>query len=522
LPPDISDIHGKVTGGVHVGGSLLRPRIEGKAFLDRAGLRIDYLNTAYSFTHEVNIMPDMFTIDLVELEDEEGNKAIAVGTIIHDHFADWNYDVALDMQDMLVLHTDGTKGEPFYGTAYATGSVSVSGYESNLAVAFDGKPGKGTLIALPLGASTEVSAVDFVTFRSGDALLDTVEREVDLTGIRLDLNVDVTRDARFELIFDPTVGDILSGTAEGHVELSVTPAGDLGMQGDLEIVDGSYLFTLRNVLSKRFDVEPGGSISWFGDPYDAQLALDAVYKVRASLYDILPAERSEAYTRRVPVDVIMKLRERLNDPEIGFNVRLPTVDEGIRTQVNTLLSEPDEMNRQVFSLIVLNKFLPVDRFGGQSSTGGNVASTTGSEMLSNQVSNWLSRLSNDVDLGFNYRPGDNVTQDELELAVSTELFNERLLISTNVGVQYGSTTGQTNNNLVGDFQAEYRLTDDNKLRLKAFSQANDRNLNQADQATTTQGVGLAYREEFNDLGELWRKVKGLFRSKRERPAAPGP
>ena len=210
---------------------------------------------------------------------------------------------------------------------------------------------------------------------------------------------------------------------------------------------------------------------------------------------------------------VMHLKDRLANPDISFDVRLPSVDEGTRTQVNSVLGEPDEMNRQVFSLIVLNRFLPVDRLGAASGPSGgrtNVVGTSGSELLSNQVSNWLSRLSNDVDLGFNYRPGDALTQDELEVAVSTQLFDERLVLSTNVGVQYGSSSARQSNALVGDFLLEYLMTNDGRIRVKAFSQSNDRNLNQADQAATTQGAGLAYREDFDTLGELWRNFKGML------------
>jgi len=265
-------------------------------------------------------------------------------------------------------------------------------------------------------------------------------------------------------------------------------------------------------VNKRFEVQPGGRIIWYGDPFDAQLDLEAVYKVRAPLYDIVPPnERTEAFRKRVPVDVVMRLRDRLMNPEIGFQVRLPTVDESVKAQVNSVLSTEQEMNRQVFALIVLNKFLEPPAYAGSDApaTGtGNVAGTTTSELLSNQVSNWLSGLSSDFDLGVNYRPGDNISQDELEVMVSTQLFNERLLVTTNVGVQYGQrATTTTANNLIGDFQIEYLMSPDGRFRLRAFSVTNDRNLNQVDQAPTTQGGGLVYRREFDRLGELFRKKK---------------
>jgi TamB, inner membrane protein subunit of TAM complex len=280
------------------------------------------------------------------------------------------------------------------------------------------------------------------------------------------------------------------------------------MTGQVEVTEGDYLFTLRNVVNKRFQVVPGGRIVWYGDPFDAQLDLQAVYKLRAPLYDIMPpGERTDAHKKRVPVNVVMQLREKIMNPEIGFKVEVPTVDENIKSQIASILSNEDEMNRQVFALIVLNRFLQPPMYAGTGSpTGtGNVAGTTTGELLSNQVSNWLSSLSNDFDLGVNYRPGSEITQDEVEVAVSTQLFNERLLLSTNVGVQYGAQQTTTGSTLIGDFQLEYLMTDDGRLRMKVFSVTNDRNLNQADQAPTTQGAGLVIRRDFDRLGELFRR-----------------
>jgi len=376
----------------------------------------------------------------------------------------------------------------------------------------DARTAPGTSIHFPVGGSTEVSGIGFVHFVGGDST-GTEAPGVDLSGISLDLAVEVTPDAHFELIFDPTVGDILQGRGAGNMEMTVSQSGEFDMRGQVEVTQGEYLFTLRNIVNKRFQIEPGGRIVWFGDPFDAQLDMRATYKVRAPLYDIM-FEKNEAYRKRVPVDVVMQLKDRLLNPEIAFDVRLPSVDESVRTQVNSVLSTEQERNRQVFSLIVLNRFMPPPNYGsGGAPTGGNVAGTTGFELMSNQVSNWLSSLSNDLDLGVNYRPGDAITQDEVELAVSTQLFNERLLLSTNVGVQYGATTATQNNNaLIGDFQLEYLLTPEGRLRLKAFSISNDRNLNRVDQSLTTQGAGVAFREEFDTFGEFWQKMLNIFRS----------
>jgi hypothetical protein len=487
--------------------------VNGEVELANAGLRINYLNTLYTFDHRVKILPDMFAFDLVTIRDEEGNTGRIGGTIIHNGLKDWNFHIWGSMDRLMVLNTTLLDNDVFYGKAYGSGDVSVSGYAGNMEIIVDARTAPGTDLHFPIGGSMEVSDIGFIRFLSPD----TVEQEpqaVDLTGVTLDMKIEVTPDAYFELIFDPTVGDILSGRGRGNMEMSVTSTGNFAMRGQVEITDGDYLFTLRNVVNKRFQLEPGGRIVWFGDPFDALLDLHASYRVRAPLYDIMLAygtAAAEAFRRRVPIDVVMHLREKLTNPEISFEVRLPTVDEAVRTQVNSALSTEQELNTQVFSLIVLNRFMAPS--AGAALTAGSAVGTTGGELMSNQVSNWLSRLSTDWDLGVNYRPGGNISQDELEVAVSRQLFDERLLLSANVGMAYGQQTTQHNNQLIGDFLLEYLLTQDGKLRLKAFSQSNDRNLNRADQALTTQGAGVAYREEFNTLAEFWRRMSNVFRSK---------
>ncbi|MBK8497945.1 MAG: translocation/assembly module TamB [Flavobacteriales bacterium] len=513
LPDGISDIRGFVTGKIKLYGTLTEPEIKGKVDLTDGGLRIDYLNTRYSFSTQVNIEPDMFTFDRAVVKDEEGHTATVGATVIHERLRNWNYDIWGSMTNMLVLNTTVAMNPRYYGKGYGTGEFGVSGSRGVLEINVDATTAPGTDIRFPVGGSTEVSPIGFIDFTAADTSL--IEEEVDLSGVRLDMDIQVTPDARFELIFDPLVGDIMSGRGTGNMEMTVTPSGAFSMTGQVQVTDGDYLFTLRNVVNKRFQVQPGGRIVWYGDPFDAQLDLNAIYKVRASLYDIVPpSERTEAYKKRVPVDVVMHLTDKLMNPEITFQVRLPSVDESVKAQVASVLSTEQEMNRQVFALIVLNKFLqpPVYVGAGEPTGTGNVAGTTTSELLSNQVSNWLSGLSNDFDLGLNYRPGDNITQDELEVALSTQLFNERLLLSTNVGVQYGArASANAGNTLVGDFQLDYLLTDDGRLRLKAYSVTNDRNLNQADQAPTTQATGVAFREDFDSLGELGQKLLNLFR-----------
>lgn len=504
MPEGLSGLGGHASGQVALTGTLVQPDLNGVIDLQGATLRIDYLNTRYTGDARVRIGDELFAVDHALMQDDEGHLARVGATVAHHNLQDWSFDIWGTLDRVQVLNTTLAQNSLYYGKAYATGEFNVNGSRGNLEVSVNAATAPGTDLHMPVGGSVEVSPIAFVHFGSLDST--ATRGEVDLTGVTLDMDITVTPDARFELIFDPTVGDIMSGRGEGMLELGVNSRGELSMNGMVTITEGDYLFTLRNVVNKRFAVQPGGRITWYGDPFDAQLDLQAVYRLKAPLYDVVPpGERNDSHRQRVPVEVIMRLRDKLLNPEISFNVRLPQADESLKAQVASMLSTDQEMSRQVFALIVLNRFLepPMYAGAGAASSGtGTAAGTTASELLSNQVSNWLSGLSNDFDLGVNYRPGDAITQDELEVAFSKQFFNQRLLFSTNVGVHYGARDANTGNALIGDFQLEYLITREGRFRARAFSLTNDRNLIQADQAPTTQGAGLVLRRDFDTLGEL--------------------
>ena len=188
------------------------------------------------------------------------------------------------------------------------------------------------------------------------------------------------------------------------------------------------------------------------------------------------------------------------------------MDEGVRTQVNTVLSDKDKLNRQVFALVVLNKFIADDaNAGGFGQDAGASGATTMAEFASSQISNLIGNISDDVDLGINYRPGNSIAADEFEVAVGKGFFNNRVQVSTNLGVTGSNpSNSQSGAQLIGDFNLEYLITNDGKLRAKVFSQSNDRNINQLNQAQTTQGAGIAYSREFNVVG-FWRRFMNSFR-----------
>jgi hypothetical protein len=458
----------------------------------------------------------MISFDNVWFFDGTGrNKAIATGTIFHDWFKNFNFDVGLDASQFLAMNTTEKDNNLYYGKAFVSGLVNIGGYSNKMSIDLDVKTEKGTTISIPLSTSDEISENDFIEFVTNDTV-KKVEEEIDLSNIIMNFDLEATPDAEVRLVFDEQIGDVMKANGDGDLEFRINQQGDFNIYGDYKVKDGDYLFTLQNIINKRFDLEEGGTIKWNGDPYDAQLNLTAVYRLRARLYELLAGvEDSSAaaiYKKRTPVNLKLIMTKSMLNPDIAFDIDLPTADETTKNKVRSILYVSDqqeniqELNKQVFSLLVLNQFLTPTGHEGVGYTG-NVAGTTSFELMSNQVSNWLSKISNDFDVGFNYRPGDDLSGQEVELALSTQIFNDRLILDGNFGVSDNkgvSTESQNANNIIGDFSMEYKITEDGKLRVKAFNVSNQSYIERTS-SNYTQGVGLFYRKEFDKFGDLFKK-----------------
>jgi hypothetical protein len=295
----------------------------------------------------------------------------------------------------------------------------------------------------------------------------------------------------------------------------------------VELLQGDYLFTLENVINKRFKIEPGGVISFNGSPTGATIDLDAVYTTRAAPYNLYPDldDTKESLKKRIPVDCHLNLRGDLQSPTIKTGISMPTADAETRNLLENSTSTEEELMKQFISLLVINNFYSVSGYGAQDmgSVNSSIAGVTASELLSNQLSNWLSQISDDFDIGVNYRPGDQITSDEVEVALSTQLLDDRIIISGNVDVRGQETnpsSGASNTPyIMGDFDVEFRITDN--VSVLAFNRARDELLFET--APYKQGVGLSYREDFDNLNQLITRYKeGLTNRKKKKKNSAGP
>ena len=517
-----SKINGTGSGHVQLSGDIITPLLNGEIELQNVSFMVGYINTSNSFNTKVKIKDSDIFFDRVEMFDSLHNKAIVSGSLTTSYLKKLFFNILIDAQNYCFLNTKSQDNDLFYGQAYGSGKILIAGPPDNISMKVNARSEKNTLIYIPLSTSNAISDANFISFvnkqQPQNELDKTIKPKVNVTGLQMNFDLTLTPDAEVQLLFDPKIGDIIKGNGNGNLKMEINTLGNFKMYGDYTVEEGKYLFTLRNVINKQFKVEKGGTIQWNGDPKDATINLKAIYSLKTSLYNLLMNDNTPDLKNRIPIDCQIFMTNRLMRPDLRFDIYLPVADEETRSKVSNAISTTDEMTKQFLALLVINNFMPDPNHATSSTalttTGLGLASAgvTGSELLSDQLSNWLSQMSKDVDIGFNYRPDNQISGEEYELALSTQILNDRVTIHTNLDYLGNHPTTTTNtNNIVGDVDVGIKLNQNGKLNLKVFNRSN--NIMLYDIAPYTQGVGLSYKEEFNNLSDLLKRSEDKLAKK---------
>jgi len=530
---------GVINGSVNVRGSLSKPLIKGELEIaDVKNFKVDYLNTAYEIkTGKIKVESGEITVDSLALIDIHGNKANVYGNIFHSNFTNIKLDFDIDTKNFMALNTTPMQNSSYYGKAFCTGNIGIYGPPDALTFDINAKTAKGTQFFIPLAGPEEMSDNGFIRF----VKIDSTNKKSggtknDYSGLTLKFNLEATPDAEVQILFDAKAGDAIKARGSGNLNMNISTLGNFEMFGTYTITEGSYLFTLENVINKKFDIDDGSTIRWSGDPLNADINITATYKQRTSLAPFFPQVQTTDQSsvssgtpaastsgvdnnKRYPVNCKLYMRDKLLSPDITFGIELPTVSEVIRSQVMSYINNDQELNRQVFSLLLLRTFVTPLQLQNQSGvSAGGAAGNNASELLSNQLNSWLSHFTKVLNLGVNYRPGGATSNEELDVAVSTQLLNDKLTIDGNVGVNNNTQTKTST--LIGDLNVNYKLTHDGKIQLKAFNRSNDNFQIATLGGQFTQGAGVFYREEFNTLGDLYKRYLKFISRKKKKVAEP--
>lgn len=512
-----SNLEGQVDGSVSITGMMDAPQLKGGLNLKDFKALVQYLNTTYTIPNgTVKIEPDLIAMDGVEVIDEKQSVAKITAGVFHNNFKDISYDIFLDAKNFLVLNTTVAQNESYYGRANISGDIDVSGYDGHTLIDVVASTNKGTRLEIPLAGTQDVSELDYIRFvppPDSNTIEKKEEEEFsnELNGLELDFRLSVNDNAEVQIIFDEKIGDVIKVRGAGDMLMQIDNKGKFNMYGDYVINEGDYLFTLQNIVGKRFDIESGSHIVWSGSPYEAKVDLTAIYKLRTSPANLVYPDSSAVYKQRMPVEVNLEMKGALLEPTISFDVDLPSLPES--DLANQLLdkstSTEEERNKQAFALLITNNFM---QSGGNFALGGTGTSTT-YEMLSNQLSNWISQYSDRFDLGVNLRKGDGTnTADQGEVSISTGFLDDRLQVELNGSVQGDNPSSDKSNNVAGEFNVEYKISKDGSLKARVYNENNSYSAANLNQSPYTQGAAIFYRKEFN----TWREFFTRDKAKKER------
>ncbi|WP_317174206.1 translocation/assembly module TamB domain-containing protein [Nonlabens antarcticus] len=503
----IDQIRGFATGKANVKGKLTEPEIDGKLILNKAGLRIPYLNTDFDFEEaaEIDIKSTSFDFGEIQLRDTKYNTTGQLtGKINHKNFGFWELDLALESDRLLVLDTELTEESLYYGTAFIDGKATITGPTNELFIDVVATTGDGTIFRIPIndGESLgDTSAIYFLSPEEKEARLSGKETEIkEISGLELRFDMEVTPTATVEVTVDPTNGSYLRGSGYGNLLLEINTTGKFVMNGDFIVTEGIYNFKYAGIVNKEFVIEPGGTIDWNGDPTDANINVSASYLTRANPSVLLDNPNLNA---QIPVEVITKLQGDLSffDPE--FEISFPNVNSVVKSELQYRLEDKSQRQLQALSLITAGSFYNPNSIGQNAVTGNLVESLSG--IVNDIVSSGDSRL----DFGVTYEasernPNSDIQRsDRFGITLTTQI-SDRVFINGKLGVPVGSTT-TSERAIIGNVEIEFLLSKSGDLRLKIFNRENA--LQQiGQQEGYDQGVGLEYSIDFNSIKELYKKL----------------
>ena len=514
-----------VKGQVNISGNLKKPILTGKAqIIDTAELKMRLLGTTFKLVNEeITLTNKGFDFGNVTLYDNYQNTALLSGKLLHNGFKEWradkvNVSAPLGYNFMNTTYDDN---QDFYGKVFAKGDVDIDGYFNDIFISVNRlETLKNTEFNLPVSDKASDKGYSFINFVNPNDTVTKINYKSKISGININMNISATQDALMNIILDQSSNDKISARGTGDLNFTMDKRGDMSLSGVYNLNEGKYDFNFQGILNKTFKIGPGSKIIFNGDPLKAELAVNALYNIKSAsvrnLFDTSDVNAKIIRNRTYPIDLNLLISGTLDKSVIGFKIQpsiiVPDVLERKLVEIN---GNQNEVNNQAGFLLLFNSFFPTgtsdQRVSGYSNTVTQLISDQISKLLSQGLSSVIKGASLDVLL-------TDLESDSRNFGFSykQEILGGKLILTIGGNVNFGnntvtgntSPTGQPANNaaIAGDFQLEYLVTADGRIRLKTYARTANFDLINQDRIRT--GGAISFQKEFDNFKDLFsRKAK---------------
>ena len=522
--PFLKDIFGEMSGhmsgSISANGPLNQMSISSNgARLDDAVLKIAYTGVPYMAAGEFHLDETGVYFDDINIKDRYTGTGTVYGSINYDHFRDIRFDTRIKVDQIEAICLEENDNETFYGNIFGSGDLHLTGPIQSLVMNINAVTEKTGQLHIPTEyTSISSTGSNLLKFKEIEkfAYIDPYEIFVQKAVIEdevpndfiVKLNVNAHQDIEAFIEIDKASGNVLSGRGNGNISLQAG-LDVFEINGDYTIQSGNYKFAAMGIVNRDFSIQEGSRIKFNGDIMDSDLDIDAIYRTKTSIATLI-SDTTSVTNRRI-VECGIKIEDKLSSPQLSFSIQIPDLDPTIKSRVESALSTEDKVQKQFLALLISNNFLPDEQSGIVDNTSALYSNV--SEMMANQINNILQKLNIPLDLGLRYQPNSR-GNDIFDVAVSTQLFNNRVIVNGNIGnKQYSS--GNTENEVVGDIDIEIKLDRSGAFRLNLFSHSADQYTNYLDNSQRN-GIGVTYQNEFNTFRQFFRN---LFSNKKKRQEA---
>lgn len=528
LEPGITRFKGRMAADASFSGPLTDPNFDGHIEFKNTGFSTPYTK-AYWTLEEDRISFDNKEVKFggFSLKDSLNNKTTARGQISIEDLYDPRFNLDIKADNFTLLNTRREDNRYFYGSAYLDSDVQIRGsvWEPELSGSVSLVNGTNLNTELPEFDPQAIGYEGIVEFVDWQRLEDEPGLEIErpqvrtfFRGVDADLIINIDRQTRLTVTIDPTTGDHLRLQGGGSVNAGIDPAGNLTLAGEYVIQGGGYQMTFYDVVRRRFDIRSGSSITWTGDPYDARVDISAIYTQRTSPEGLFPEQTATTYRQPVPIQVFLNMQGTLFEPDISFRLDMPEEaqragDGAVYSRIQQVNENESERNKQVFALLVLNRFLPENPMEATAGGAGVAAGarSSASRILTQQLNELSGRYIRGVDLSFDLESYEGLGEEgaagrtELQMEVSRRFLEERLEVRVGGQVDLEGERRRESDlsDFAGDVSMEYHLTQDGALRLKGFRQNRYESILDGDYVET--GISLRFGRDFNNYHQILRR-----------------